>query len=94
MNEEDKMMDEENESQEYNQAGIEEAQERAYECAHNAVVAATSGDADGAKGALRILAWEIETILNKGHRSWTDSALTDHNSLGSCLGTASETQVI
>jgi hypothetical protein len=23
---------------------------------------------------LKVLAWEIETILNKGHRSWTDSA--------------------
>jgi len=62
------------ESQEYNQAGIEEAQERAYELAHDAVVAATNGDEAGALALLKVLAWEIETILNKGHRSWTDSA--------------------
>ena len=74
MREEGKMMSEETEHPEYNQAGIEEAQERAYEFAHNAVVAATSGDADGAEGSLRILAWEIKTILNKGHRSLKDIA--------------------
>ena len=65
-------MDERNQA--VDQAGIEEAQERAYEFAHNAVVAATSGDADGAEGSLRILAWEIKTILNKGHRSLKDIA--------------------
>lgn len=74
MREEDKMMDEENESQEYNQAGIEEAQENAYEVAHDAIVAATNGDEVGVLALLKVLAWEIETILNKGHRSWTDSA--------------------
>ncbi len=62
------------ESQEYNQAGIEEAQERAYELAHDAVIAATNGDEAGALALLKVLAWEKETILNKGHRSWTDSA--------------------
>lgn len=65
-------MNEAVESQEYDQAGIEEAQEKAYERAHDAIVAATNGDEAGAEALLRILAWEIKTILNKGHRSWTD----------------------
>lgn len=62
------------ENQEHDQAGIEEAQENAYELAHDAIVAATNGDEAGALALLKVLAWEIETILNKGHRSWTDSA--------------------
>jgi hypothetical protein len=62
------------ENQEVNQAGIEEAQENAYELANDAIAAATNGDAAGALALLKVLAWEIETILNKGHRSWTDSA--------------------
>lgn len=61
-------------NEEHDQAGIEEAQEKAYEKAHDAIVAATNGDVAGAEGALRILAWEIKTILNKGHRSWKDIA--------------------
>jgi hypothetical protein len=65
-------MDEEN--QEIDQAGIEEAQKNAYERAHDAIVAATNGDAAGALALLKVLAWEVETILNKGHRPWTDSA--------------------
>ena len=74
MREEGKMMSEETEHQEYNQAGVEEAQENAYELAHDAIVAATNGDEAGALALLKVLAWEIETILNKGHRSWTGSA--------------------
>jgi hypothetical protein len=67
-------MSEETGHQEYDQAGLEEAQENAYERAHDAIVAATNGDKDGAIALLKVLAWEIETILNKGHRSWTDNA--------------------
>ena len=59
---------------EENQAGIEEARENAYELAHDAIVAATNGDEEGALALLKVLGWEIETILNKGHRSWTGSA--------------------
>lgn len=67
-------MSEETEHPEYNQGGVEEAQENAYELAHDAIVAATNGDKDGALALLKVLAWEIETILNKGHRSWTGSS--------------------
>ena len=74
MREEGKMMSEETEHPEYNQTGVEEAQENAYELAHDAIVAATNGDKDGALALLKVLAWEIETILNKGHRSWTGSS--------------------
>jgi hypothetical protein len=68
------MMNEESKNRECNQAGVEEAQENAYELAHDAIVAATNGDEAGVLALLKVLSWELETILNKGHRSWTDSA--------------------
>ena len=43
---------------------IEQAQERAYELAHEIILAATNEDELGAEALLKVFAIEVKTILN------------------------------
>lgn len=53
---------------------IEEAQERAYELAHAAVVAATDGDRLGMEALCKVFVVELEMILKAARQSPPDTA--------------------
>lgn len=53
---------------------LDEAQEQAYELAHDAVVAATNGDKLGAEALMRVLAMTLGEILEVIRRRDTDIA--------------------
>lgn len=53
---------------------LDEAQEAAYELAHDAVVAATNGDKLGAEALMRALAMTLGEILEVIRRRDTDTA--------------------
>jgi hypothetical protein len=48
---------------------IEDAQDRAYNLAHDIILAATHGDEVGAEALSKVFAIEIQTILNMGLQS-------------------------
>lgn len=51
---------------------IEDAQDRAYNLAHDIILAATNGDEAGAEALSKVFAIEIQTILNMGLQSPED----------------------
>lgn len=61
-------------SEEHNEDTIQVAQERAYELAHDVIVAATNGDEEGADWLQALFAETVKTILNTGRQPLTDTA--------------------
>jgi hypothetical protein len=56
------------------EGALDEFQEKAYELAHDAIVAATNGDKLGAEALMRVLARTLGGILEVIRRGDTDTA--------------------